>query len=398
MWAFFGGLSARRFHVKGSASIALVEPRRHRRACAGSALSAIGRTGPAWRSMSHHMTSTSSAISRHHALESVNCPGPREAASRRWCRHALLAISPAPDADLYRAALTDFGADLGERDDTDTLARRVGCDRNRCARAGHRVRGRHPVPNRVHKIQVQGEERGGDNSMERSTRRRAAVSRTARCELYRKKSGNTDTTNLYSDPSFENGLHPFDGIYGRRRGARRRRTRARTRWTSAATATLATRRRIGSPLRPGRRTQRARISTTRRPAPGNFRVSFNWHDASGAEIGSSVGGGFGVPRNTWTRVYQDNAIAPAGATQAQLKWEAIQVAGVFMDEVNVREGPGFKVVDDRTNSKGKFKIGLGSGPPVQGKYYAKVKRTKIGSSNSKKTCLGRRSGSVKVIG
>ncbi len=152
------------------------------------------------------------------------------------------------------------------------------------------------------------------------------------------------------------------------------------------------------PVTPGKAYSASTYFYNTTARPGNFRVSFNWLDASGAEIGSSVGGGVSVPRNTWTRVYQDNAIAPAGATQAQLKWEAIQVAGVFMDEVNVREGPGFKVVDDRTNSKGKFKIGLGSGPPVQGKYYAKVKRTKIGSSNSKKACLGRRSGSVKIMG
>ncbi len=67
-----------------------------------------------------------------------------------------------------------------------------------------------------------------------------------------------------------------------------------------------------------------------------------------------------------------------------------------MDEVYVREGAEFKVVGARTNSKGKFKIGLGA--PQHGKYYAKVKRKKIGSSDSKKTCRGRRSRSVKISG
>ena len=68
-----------------------------------------------------------------------------------------------------------------------------------------------------------------------------------------------------------------------------------------------------------------------------------------------------------------------------------------MDEVHVREGSEFEVVGARTDSKGKFKIGL-SGPPQHGKYYAKVKKTKIGSSDNKKTCRGRRSGSVKISG
>ena len=76
-----------------------------------------------------------------------------------------------------------------------------------------------------------------------------------------------------------------------------------------------------------------------------------------------MGGRFGVPRNVWTKVYQDNAVAPARATQAQLTWAAIQNAVVFMDEVYVREGAEFKVVAARTDSKGKFEIGLGSGPP-----------------------------------
>lgn len=55
-----------------------------------------------------------------------------------------------------------------------------------------------------------------------------------------------------------------------------------------------------------------------------------------------------------------------------------------------------KVGGDHTNSKGKFEIDLGSGPPETGKYYAKIKQTNIGSSSNEKTCLGRTSGSVKL--
>ena len=217
--------------------------------------------------------------------------------------------------------------------------------------------------------------------------------------LYRKKCGNTDTTNLYSDPSFENGLHPFDNT-----------AYATESWSTAQAYSGTHSMNLGGaryphdssaywfPVTPGKAYSASTYFYNTTTTPGTFRVSFNWRDASGAAIGSSVGGGFGVPRNVWTRVYQDNAVAPARATQAQLQWEAIQVAGVFMDEVYVREGAEFKVVGARTDSKGKFKIGLGSGPPQHGKYYAKVKRTKIGSSDNKKTCRGRRSGSVKISG
>jgi hypothetical protein len=51
---------------------------------------------------------------------------------------------------------------------------------------------------------------------------------------------------------------------------------------------------------------------------------------------------------------------------------------------------------DHTNNKGKFEFDLGSGPPKQGKYYAKVKQATIGSSSNKKTCLDRTSPSVKL--
>jgi hypothetical protein len=57
-----------------------------------------------------------------------------------------------------------------------------------------------------------------------------------------------------------------------------------------------------------------------------------------------------------------------------------------------------KIGGDHTNGKGKFEIDLGSGPPRNGKYYAEIKQTKIGNSPSKKTCLARTSGSVKISG
>ena len=51
-----------------------------------------------------------------------------------------------------------------------------------------------------------------------------------------------------------------------------------------------------------------------------------------------------------------------------------------------------KIGGDHTNGKGKFEIDLGSGRPGDGKYYAKIKQTTIGSG----TCLDRTSGSVKL--
>jgi hypothetical protein len=51
-----------------------------------------------------------------------------------------------------------------------------------------------------------------------------------------------------------------------------------------------------------------------------------------------------------------------------------------------------KVGGDHTNNKGKFEIDLGNGPPRDGKYYAEIKQTAIGSG----TCLARTSPSVKV--
>lgn len=55
-----------------------------------------------------------------------------------------------------------------------------------------------------------------------------------------------------------------------------------------------------------------------------------------------------------------------------------------------------KLGGDHTNNKGKFEIGLGKGPPSDGKYYATIKQTNIGSSQNKKICLARTSGSVKL--
>ena len=213
--------------------------------------------------------------------------------------------------------------------------------------------------------------------------------------LYR-KGGTTNTTNLYSDPSFENGLHPLDNT-----------PYATESWSTAQAYSGTHSMNLDGaryprdssaywfPVTPGKAYSASTYFYNTTNTPGTFRVGFNWLDASGAEIGSSEGAFFAVPRNVWTKVSQDNAVAPARATQAQLKWEAISVAGVFMDEVEVREGSEFEVVGDRTNSKGRFKIGI-SGPPQNGKYYAKVKKTKIGSSGNKETCRGRKSGSVKI--
>ena len=61
-------------------------------------------------------------------------------------------------------------------------------------------------------------------------------------------------------------------------------------------------------------------------------------------------------------------------------------------------GSADKVGGDHTDGKGKFTINLGSGPPQNGKYYAEIQQTKIGSSSERKTCLGRTSGSVKLSG
>lgn len=58
-----------------------------------------------------------------------------------------------------------------------------------------------------------------------------------------------------------------------------------------------------------------------------------------------------------------------------------------------KSGNTTKVGGDHTNGKGKFVIDLGSGPPKNGKYYAKIKQTKLSGSS---TCLGRTSGSVKL--
>ncbi len=55
-----------------------------------------------------------------------------------------------------------------------------------------------------------------------------------------------------------------------------------------------------------------------------------------------------------------------------------------------------KLGGDHTNNKGKFEIDLGNGPPSDGKYYATIKQTNIGSSSNKKICLARTSGSVKL--
>ena len=61
-----------------------------------------------------------------------------------------------------------------------------------------------------------------------------------------------------------------------------------------------------------------------------------------------------------------------------------------------KNGNKSKLGGDHTDGKGKFVIDLGSGPPKDGKYYAEVLQTKIGSSSNRKTCLARTSGSIKL--
>jgi hypothetical protein len=61
-----------------------------------------------------------------------------------------------------------------------------------------------------------------------------------------------------------------------------------------------------------------------------------------------------------------------------------------------RHGSTTKLGGDRTNQKGKFAIDLGGGTPKDGTYYAKVKQAKIGAQGNKKTCLDRKSPSVKL--
>jgi hypothetical protein len=57
------------------------------------------------------------------------------------------------------------------------------------------------------------------------------------------------------------------------------------------------------------------------------------------------------------------------------------------------DGNSDKVGSDHTEDSGKFKIELSGGPPKDGKYYAKVKQSKLGNGA---ICLERESGSVKV--
>ena len=114
--------------------------------------------------------------------------------------------------------------------------------------------------------------------------------------LYRKKSGNTDTTNLYSDPSFENGLHPFDNT-----------AYATESWSTAQAYSGTHSMNLGGarypcdssaywfPVTPGKAYSASTYFYNTTNTPGTFRVSFNWRDASGAAIGSSVGGGFARP-------------------------------------------------------------------------------------------------------
>ena len=54
-----------------------------------------------------------------------------------------------------------------------------------------------------------------------------------------------------------------------------------------------------------------------------------------------------------------------------------------------------KLGSDNTNGKGKFAIGIGSGAPKNGKYFAQVEESSYKNGNGDKiTCLDAKSGSV----
>lgn len=62
-----------------------------------------------------------------------------------------------------------------------------------------------------------------------------------------------------------------------------------------------------------------------------------------------------------------------------------------------KNGDKSKIGDDKTNNKGKFTIGVGNGPPKDGKYYAEAKESSYtGDSGSKITCGDAKSGSVTI--
>jgi hypothetical protein len=53
-----------------------------------------------------------------------------------------------------------------------------------------------------------------------------------------------------------------------------------------------------------------------------------------------------------------------------------------------KSGDKKKLGSDKTNNKGKFSIGLGGGPPKNGKYFAQAKKSSFQNSNGDKvTCL-----------
>jgi hypothetical protein len=56
-----------------------------------------------------------------------------------------------------------------------------------------------------------------------------------------------------------------------------------------------------------------------------------------------------------------------------------------------------KLGSDKTNNKGKFSVGIGNGPPKDGKYFADVKESSYTADDGDKvTCLDEKSGSVKI--
>ena len=61
-----------------------------------------------------------------------------------------------------------------------------------------------------------------------------------------------------------------------------------------------------------------------------------------------------------------------------------------------KNGDKKKLGGDHTNSKGKFKIDLGNGPPKNGTYFSEVNKAKIGNSGNKNTCLSQQSPKLKL--
>lgn len=62
-----------------------------------------------------------------------------------------------------------------------------------------------------------------------------------------------------------------------------------------------------------------------------------------------------------------------------------------------KSGDKTKLGSDKTDGKGKFSVGVGSGKPKNGKYFAEVKKLSFNDdSGDKQTCLEAKSGSVTI--